>query len=111
MSGTRKLRILIADDHAVVREGLAAIIAVQPDMELAGQAGDGVEAVELAQAYLDTYVSDNLEVDQHADPFYGYYTLHVNRAGQTIGMLSVNGYTGEVFLHTWHGNLLEMSGE
>jgi NarL family two-component system response regulator LiaR len=44
------IRILIADDHAVVREGLAAIIAAQPDMELAGQAGDGVEAVELARA-------------------------------------------------------------
>jgi NarL family two-component system response regulator LiaR len=50
MAGTKKLRILIADDHAVVREGLAAIITVQPDMELAGQAGDGVDAVELAQA-------------------------------------------------------------
>jgi NarL family two-component system response regulator LiaR len=50
MTGTNKLRILIADDHAVVREGLAAIITVQPDMELAGQAEDGVEAVELAQA-------------------------------------------------------------
>lgn len=50
MSYTKKLRILIADDHAVVREGLATIIAVQPDMELAGQAGNGVEAVELARA-------------------------------------------------------------
>jgi len=50
MTDTKKLRILIADDHAVVREGLAAIITVQPDMELAGQAGDGVEAVELARA-------------------------------------------------------------
>jgi len=50
MTYTKKLRILIADDHTVVREGLAAIISVQPDMELAGQAGDGVEAVELARA-------------------------------------------------------------
>jgi len=50
MTDRRKLRILIADDHAVVREGLAAIITVQPDMELAGQAGDGLEAVELARA-------------------------------------------------------------
>ncbi len=50
MTYTKKLRILIADDHAVVREGLAAIIASQPDMELAGQACDGVEAVELARA-------------------------------------------------------------
>lgn len=69
------------------------------------------EAVEAAQAYLDTYVGDNLTADEHADPFYGYYTLHVNRDGETIGMLSVNGYTRQVFLHTWHGNLLEMSGE
>ena len=43
------IKLLIADDHEVVREGLAAIIAVQPDMELAGQARDGVEAVELAR--------------------------------------------------------------
>jgi len=50
MTQTKKLRILIADDHAVVREGLAAIITIQLDMELAGQAGDGVEAVELARA-------------------------------------------------------------
>ena len=52
-----------------------------------------------------------LTADEHADPFYGYYTLHVNRDGQTVGMLSVNGYTGQVFPHTWHGKLLEMSGE
>ncbi|MBN2001923.1 MAG: response regulator transcription factor [Anaerolineae bacterium] len=45
-----KLRILIADDHAIVREGLAAILAVQPDMELAGAAADGVEAISLAQS-------------------------------------------------------------
>lgn len=50
MATPEKLRILIADDHAVVREGLAAIIAVQTDMEMAGQARDGVEAAELAQA-------------------------------------------------------------
>ena len=42
------IRILIADDHAVVREGVGAILAVQPDMELVGEAADGVEAVELA---------------------------------------------------------------
>jgi hypothetical protein len=69
------------------------------------------EAVEAAQAYLDAYVGDNLVAGKHADRFYGYYTLHVNRDGETIGMLSVNGYTGQVFLHTWHGDLLDMSGE
>lgn len=68
-------------------------------------------AVEAAQRYLDTYFENKFRADEHTDPFYGYYTLHVNEDGQTIGMLSVNGYTGQVFLHTWHGNLLEMSGE
>ncbi|HEX9923253.1 MAG TPA: hypothetical protein VGD99_11375, partial [Anaerolineae bacterium] len=69
------------------------------------------QAVKAAQTYLDTYLSNNLQVDEHAEPFYGYYTLHVNRNSETIGMLSVNGYTGQVFLHTWHGDLVEMSGD
>jgi hypothetical protein len=68
-------------------------------------------AVKAAQTYLDANVGSDLTADEHADNFYGYYTLHVNRDGKTVGMLSVNGYTGQVFLHTWHGNLLEMSGE
>jgi hypothetical protein len=70
------------------------------------------QAVEVAQTYLDTSFSEaKLTVDTEADPFYGYYTLHVNKDGQTAGMLSVNGYSGQVFLHTWHGKLIEMSGE
>ncbi len=39
------IRILIADDHAVVREGLRSVIATAPGMELVGEAKDGVEAV------------------------------------------------------------------
>jgi hypothetical protein len=70
------------------------------------------QAVEKAQTVLDTCFSEaNLTADEHVDPFYGYYTLHVNRDGKTVGMLSVNGFTGEVFPHTWHGILLEMTGE
>jgi NarL family two-component system response regulator LiaR len=45
-----KLRVLIADDHAVVREGLSAILACEPDFELVGQAQDGVEAVIAARS-------------------------------------------------------------
>src|SRR5205823_2796951 len=36
-----KLRIFLADDHAVVREGLKSLINAQPDMEVTGEAGDG----------------------------------------------------------------------
>jgi hypothetical protein len=37
--------------------------------------------------------------------------LHILRDGKTIGMLSVNGYSSQVFPHTWHGNFIEMSEE
>lgn len=43
------IRVLIADDQAMVRTGFGMIIGAQPDMELVGEAGDGVEAVELAR--------------------------------------------------------------
>jgi len=44
------IRILIADDHAVVREGLRALIEVEPGMELVGEAADGIEAVQKARS-------------------------------------------------------------
>jgi hypothetical protein len=68
------------------------------------------EAIEAAQSYLGRYLPGT-QVEDEADPFYGYYTLHITRDGQTIGMLSVNGYTQQVFPHTWHGDFLEMSEE
>ncbi len=68
------------------------------------------EAVETAQRYLDRYLP-GADADEEADAFYGYYTIHILRDGETVGMLSVNGTTRQVFLHTWHGDLIEMSGE
>lgn len=44
----RKIKILIADDHAVVREGTRRILEQERDMEVVGEAGDGEEAVNLA---------------------------------------------------------------
>lgn len=45
------IRVLIADDHAVVREGLAAMIGRQVDMQVVAEAGDGIEAVRLWQIH------------------------------------------------------------
>jgi len=46
MNGGRKIRILIADDHPVLRRGLRALIEEEPDMEVVGEAGNGLEAVQ-----------------------------------------------------------------
>jgi hypothetical protein len=67
------------------------------------------EAVTAAQSYLDQLGNGLAASVDHTEPFYGYYTLHVSRDGQVVGMLSVNGFSGQVFPHTWHGELLEVS--
>jgi DNA-binding NarL/FixJ family response regulator len=46
----RKIRVLLADDHAVLREGLAMLINDQPEMEVVAQAATGSEAVRCAQS-------------------------------------------------------------
>jgi DNA-binding NarL/FixJ family response regulator len=43
------IRILIAEDHALVRRGTAVLLATEPDMEVVGQACDGIEAVAMAE--------------------------------------------------------------
>jgi len=41
-----KIRVLIADDHAILREGIRALLGLCDDMEVVGEAADGVEAIE-----------------------------------------------------------------
>jgi NarL family two-component system response regulator LiaR len=47
---TEKIRVLVVDDHVVVREGLCALIAARPGMDVVGEAADGVQAVLKARA-------------------------------------------------------------
>lgn len=46
MKNSPKIRILVADDHFVVRMGLTALVNTEPDLEVVGQAADGKQAVE-----------------------------------------------------------------
>ena len=52
MASVKKLRILIVDDHPLVRDGLKRLINDQPDMLVAGEAGDGHEALRFAKERL-----------------------------------------------------------
>jgi DNA-binding NarL/FixJ family response regulator len=56
------IRLLIADDHPVVRDGLRAMLATQPDMELVGEAATGTEAVAHALALRPDVVLMDLQL-------------------------------------------------
>lgn len=63
-------------------------------------------SIDYAQRYLDKFMPGATAVEPHR--FYGYYTLHVDRDGNIIGMLSVNGYNGDVWYHSWHGEFIQI---
>jgi hypothetical protein len=65
------------------------------------------QALQAAQQYLDQEYPGYTTAED-ADPFYGYYTIDILKDGQETGMLSVNGFSGQVFVHTWHGTFIEM---
>jgi DNA-binding NarL/FixJ family response regulator len=56
------IRVVIADDHGVVRDGLAGVIGGQPDLEVAGTAENGAEAVEACRATRPDVVLMDLEM-------------------------------------------------
>jgi hypothetical protein len=66
------------------------------------------QAVNIAQQYLDTQYP-GYQADPEPDAFYGYYTIDILKDDQPTGMLSVNGFSGQVFLHTWHGSFITQS--
>ena len=59
-----KLRILLAEDHETVREGLKLIVNAQPDMEVVAEAGDGNSAVSQAEQYLPDIVLMDISMPQ-----------------------------------------------
>ncbi|MHB8686253.1 MAG: hypothetical protein ACYDB4_03535 [Candidatus Dormibacteraceae bacterium] len=62
-------------------------------------------ATQIAQDWLaqrgTTYAAGN------PDTFYGYYTFHYLKVGRIVGMLSINGGSGQVWFHSWHGNFIQ----
>lgn len=74
------------------------------DNEMAVSPG---EAQQAAQQFLDQ-VLPGTRAAEEVDQFYGYYTLHILSDAKPIGMLSINGQSGQVWVHSWHGEFLEM---
>ena len=64
------------------------------------------QAQKIATEFLKSYPAG--VTTEEPDVFYGYYTIHLLKDGQVYGMLSVNGYTGQVWYHNWHGAFVAM---
>jgi two-component system, NarL family, response regulator LiaR len=62
--GSKKISIIIADDHAVVRQGLSTFLELQDDIEVVGEASNGIEAIEKTEQYRPDIILMDLEMPQ-----------------------------------------------
>ena len=63
------------------------------------------QAQNIAQRWLDANQSGTTAMS--ADQFYGFYTVDFQSNGTLVGMLSINGSSGQVWFHSWHGNFIQ----
>ena len=90
------IRILIADDHAVVRSGLRALLQTSPDLEIVGEAADGTEALAMAAAL----GPDLVLLDITMPPENGILTAkRLKEAHPEIFVLFLTMHEGEDLLH------------
>ena len=88
--------------YGMMRSGILGGIYGAPTTTLPITA---TQATTNAQQYLTSYLPGTTTGDTTA--FYGYYTIEVLNNGTPYGMLSVNGYTGQTWYHTWHGTYIQ----
>jgi hypothetical protein len=88
--------------YGMMRSGILSGIYGTPTTTITVTAA---QAQTNAQQWLTTYIPGTTTGD--VNTFYGYYTIEVLNGTSTYGMLSVNGYTGAVWFHTWHGAFIQ----
>lgn len=69
------------------------------------------DARDMAQNYIESIGWQGYTIPEGGHEFYGYYTFHIEKEGETAGMISVNGFTGSVWYHNWHGKVTEVVEE
>jgi len=92
-SPTSKIRILIADDHGILRESLAALLSTQPDFQVEGGAANGQEAL----AQMQQYHPDVLVLDLFMPGSDGFEVLRtLDRAGSQVAAVVLTGSESEL---------------
>lgn len=85
--GEKLIRVLIADDHSVVRAGMRFLMATEPGIDIVGEAADGVEAVRLAQQLLPDIILLDLQMP-HKDGVSAIAEIKAHRADARILVLT-----------------------
>jgi len=88
--------------YGMMRSGILGGIYGTPTTALPVTAS---QAIIDAQKYLTTYLSGTTTGDVATFP--GYYTIEIVNGTTPFGMLSVNGYSGQIWYHTWHGAFIQ----
>ena len=92
---TNKLQILIAEDHETVREGLRMIVESQTDMEVVGEAGDGREAIRLAELLKPDIVLMDISMPELNGLL---AAAKLNRMMPDVKILTLTRHTDEAYL-------------
>jgi two-component system NarL family response regulator len=96
MKKAKQIRILCVDDHPLLRDGLAAIIATQPDMAVVGEAGDGQAAI----AQYRQHKPDVVVMDLRMPGMGGVdATIQIRKEFRTARIIVLTTYEGDEDIH------------
>lgn len=97
MNSAAKVRILVVDDHFVVRTGLLSLINTEPDLIVVGEAADGDEAIR----QFDTLRPDLVVMDLRLPVRSGHeVTRHIRQIDAHARVLMLSAFEGDVDIHT-----------
>jgi len=89
------IRVILADDHQVVRKGLKALLSAESDLEVVGETGDGLETVKL----VDELKPDVLVLDLMMSGINGLeVTRQVNKHNPEIGIVILSMHSNEAYV-------------
>ncbi len=93
---TEKIGVLLVDDHAVLRSGLRALLNLEPDLEVVGEASNGREAVELAQSVKPDVIVMDISMPE-MDGLAAAKAIHEMEIPSHIVMLTVHAEEAYLF--------------